>query len=297
MTAKPDQAREVPPNTWIIIPVHNRREITLRCLSELQSNQGWELMDIVVVDDGSTDGTAAGVREQYPSVHLLEGDGSLWWGGAMKQGMEYADDRDAEVFIWLNDDVIPRPGAIDRLAAKTAELGDTVLGGVVHPQTGHEYTTRWNRSFFGMESVRYEPDLEIQPCDMLAGKLVAFPRTVVEQIGFPATDEFHHAFADFEYTSRATDHGFSVGVYSDAVAMDTAYEIGHSGLSEEFTFVETVKGVIDPSSDRSISMKYRRDKLFGTAPDPILFGYNFGKGIAVISLKFVLCVLFKRHRF
>lgn len=297
MANDPPDGPNVPDGTWVIIPVHNRRDVTENCLTRLRSDQAWEKLNVIVVDDGSTDGTAELVTREFPSVHLLEGDGDLWWGGAMRMGMEYAADNGAAVFIWLNDDVIPQPGVLAKLASKTAALGDTVLGSVVHPTTGHEYSTRWFSSYLGIDSKRYEPDREIQPCELVAGKMVAFPRPVVEAIGYPATGAFDHGYADFEYTYRASEHGFDVGVYSGAVAMDTAYTFAHSGLSTDYSFVSTVREAIDPSADRSIWMKYKRDKRFGTAHPLVILGYNVLKGAGTIAIKFGLCVTKRDHQF
>ena len=46
-------------------------------------------VDYLIVDDGSNDGTQQIVKETYPEVEILSGDGNLWWTGAMHLGVEY----------------------------------------------------------------------------------------------------------------------------------------------------------------------------------------------------------------
>ena len=61
-----------------VMPVHNNVERTLDCL-ECLTRQTYKRLRILIIDDGSTDGTAAEVRARYPDVEVLSGNGSLWW--------------------------------------------------------------------------------------------------------------------------------------------------------------------------------------------------------------------------
>lgn len=113
---------------YIIIPVHNRREVTLQCLTTLKLNEDLDQYRIVVVDDDSTDGTREAVNAQFPQVIVLEGDGNLWWTGAVKMGMKYAYEQGGELFILLNDDCYPQMGTISKLLKKIDENPNSVIG-------------------------------------------------------------------------------------------------------------------------------------------------------------------------
>ena len=53
----------------IVIPVFNRKDVTLLCLKQLRQIEWGEMCPvIIIVDDGSTDGTGAAVRERFPDV-------------------------------------------------------------------------------------------------------------------------------------------------------------------------------------------------------------------------------------
>ena len=67
---------------YIIIPVHNRVNYTLKCLNSLV-NQTYTIFSIILIDDGSTDNTSSIVSNKFPNVKILKGDGHLWWSGSV----------------------------------------------------------------------------------------------------------------------------------------------------------------------------------------------------------------------
>lgn len=53
-------------SVYIIIPVHNQKVLTLACLKNLKTNGDLQKYHVIVVDDGSSDGTAEKVTASYP---------------------------------------------------------------------------------------------------------------------------------------------------------------------------------------------------------------------------------------
>jgi GT2 family glycosyltransferase len=77
------------PLVAFVIPVHNNKEDTAEFLESLKGVT-YPNYKIIIIDDGSTDGTEAMIKEKYPYVILLKGDGSLWWSGATNIGIKKA---------------------------------------------------------------------------------------------------------------------------------------------------------------------------------------------------------------
>src|SRR5215217_5303949 len=75
--------------TALVIPVHGGLRLTVQCLDALRGCDPLPVM-VIVVDDGSPDDTAAHLATHYPDVHVVPGDGNLWWGGAINVGCDYA---------------------------------------------------------------------------------------------------------------------------------------------------------------------------------------------------------------
>lgn len=92
----------------VLLTCHNRKEKTLSCLKFLykaQRHKDNQLeMIIYLTDDGSTDGTQEAVKELYPDINILIGNGNLYWAGGMNYSWKEALKSDYDGFLWLNDD-------------------------------------------------------------------------------------------------------------------------------------------------------------------------------------------------
>jgi GT2 family glycosyltransferase len=187
-------------NPYVVIPVHNRQAITMRCLQNLDRQGIFAWARVVVVDDGSTDGTAERVTAEYPQVSVLRGDGTLWWAGAMAKGMRWAMDEGASPIFWLNDDCYPRPGTLEALRDFTAAHGCIAVGQAITPAGFRYGGYRKTRTWF--ERLPCGPESTVA-CDAFNGNCVCIPRSVVESIGYPDARGLPHALADTDYGLRA----------------------------------------------------------------------------------------------
>jgi hypothetical protein len=224
-------------STYIIIPVHNRKAITLSCLERLKQQGSLDRYHIVVVDDGSTDGTSAAIAQQYPDVNILSGDGNLWWTGAIVLGMKFAMARGAQYLIWLNDDTLPETGAIERLIVSCINNPKTIASAQCYEDDtfqqgsfgGHRVNQRklyaeCKTTAFGHQQVY----------DGLHGNLVCFSRSAVECLGYPNQRWMPHGWADLVYTFEAKKSGFLPTVIGDARAvcpMNPIYQSWFEGPS------------------------------------------------------------------
>ena len=66
---------------YVFTAVHDRYKITEKFV-DLLLRQTYKDIQLVLVDDGCTDGTADMVRSKMPDAVIIQGDGNLWWGGA-----------------------------------------------------------------------------------------------------------------------------------------------------------------------------------------------------------------------
>src|SRR5690242_10015115 len=102
------------PTIYVVVPVHNRAALTERFLECLAAQTFREFV-VIVVDDGSTDGTSQLIRDKFPQVLLIQGDGNLWWTGAINRGIRQAllDACANDAVLIINDDLEVDPVYLD----------------------------------------------------------------------------------------------------------------------------------------------------------------------------------------
>jgi len=230
---------------YIIIPVHNRKQITLSCLENLKKNGDLDRYHTVIIDDGSTDGTTEAINKKYPNVTILPGDGNLWWTGAMALGMQYADEQGAEYFIWLNDDCLPDCDTLPKLIDYLKNNPNAIAAPTCYAQEDNLLVKKYNgaRNRKGCAA-----DFgEVIEVDSMSGWCVVISAAVVRRIGVPDAKKFPHYCGDNMYILKAIRSGFKAYLIGDikAILIGTVYEMTgflkyfRSGLSVAEVFNST----------------------------------------------------------
>jgi GT2 family glycosyltransferase len=125
----------MPPLSIIIVTFNSRAAIDA-CLRSLTDGIRID-REIVVVDNGSTDGTAAHIRERWPGVRLVGLGANLGFARANNVAIQQTFGR---LVLLLNPDTVIRPGAIDGLVealerdAQAAVAGPRIVGADGHPE-------------------------------------------------------------------------------------------------------------------------------------------------------------------
>ena len=195
----------------VIIPVHNRREVTLRCLERLHESRLPADFEIIVVDDGSTDGTSEAVAAAFPKVIIERGDGDLFWTGGIVLGMQRALAEGAAFLFWLNDDCLPEADALPHILEHMENHPRTICGASCFTKGG---TVIVETGF--LQRHRVIADGSVTEVDGLSGYCVGMPATVCAEIGFPDARRLPHYGADGIYTLMAKRIGYRIILLKEA---------------------------------------------------------------------------------
>lgn len=189
--------------------------------------------EIVVVDNGSDDGSVARLRDGAPGVRVVEAGTNRGYAAGVNCGVEAAQ---GDVLIVLNPDAIPEEGAVERLAsAVRAHPEFAILGGtVVDPSGAHEdaccarplprlsdilregffLPARRDPAYHLLVEGRSAPGAVI-PAPVVSGAALALSRAARDRIG-PMNEDYFLYQEDVEWCERAHASGGRVGVVPDA---------------------------------------------------------------------------------
>lgn len=195
----------------VLLTVYNRCAATLKGLSSLYKAIGvlgdGYVLDIYMTDDGSTDGTAAAVGREFPNIHIVQGNGKLYWSGGMRKAWQAAIEskKAYDFFLWFNDDVDLYEDAFVTLFGAYEKSGpDCIVTGAF---CGHDGKTSYGGKF--EEGKVIEPNGAYQDVTLMNGNLVLVPFIAYSKLG--AIDKkFKHGFGDYDYGLRAQKNHFKV---------------------------------------------------------------------------------------
>jgi GT2 family glycosyltransferase len=207
---------------YIIIPVFNRKEHTRKCLESLYC-QIFREFKIIIVDDGSTDGTKEMLKNNFPEVSVIFGDGNLWWTASVNRGIELALRNNAEYIMTLNNDTIAPFDFLEKMMMAVKQQPDTLIGAFA-------IENLTNKPVYGGGKINWItasitllldelPEKErygLHEVDHFPGRGLMIPKSVFEKIGLFNERRLPHYFADYDFTYQAFKNGFRIYCNYDA---------------------------------------------------------------------------------
>jgi GT2 family glycosyltransferase len=225
-------ALPVPARLVCIVANWNRRAALLRCLEGLVHRvrvPAGIVRDVLVVDNGSSDGSREAVAARFPEVRVLNTGANLGGSGAFRLGLAWAIERPYD-YVWLLDnDAYPSRRILQCYVDAVQRLGPgVVLGGTMHmaeaPRLIHEAGGLFARDdrlgiqlpLHGHRStLRLRTGRPPEDVDYVAFANLFAPVSVIRSIGLPA-DLFLH-YDDVEFGLRARRAGFRMVNLAEAI--------------------------------------------------------------------------------
>ena len=201
-------------NVFIIIVSYNGMSWIQKCLDSC----GDAL--IIVVDNSSTDGTVAFIKEKYPRVLLLEQEKNLGFGKANNLGIKHALQQGADYVLLLNQDAYLTKGTLDNLIDVYRRHPDY---GILSPIHLNGNGTKLDFNFSNYISVNkqliYDGLLkefkdEIYKVPFVNAAAWLLPKKTIQEIG-GFDPIFYHYAEDNNYCQRVLYHNFKIGVVPD----------------------------------------------------------------------------------
>lgn len=201
-----------------LVAVHNRLEYTKRCLAALQASAADCRLAIILVDDGSTDGTAEWLRSDASDVQVLRGDGTLWFGRSLQWALDEAKGRhpECDYIVTVNNDTFFRPGAIaEMIRASNGQASVGACFWIEDRQIPGSCGFVWHwlkgpQDFIVTDQyhqLSVAGSMEFCPVDLLATTATLFPARFAYQVAGIDLTRHPHTRADVCLTAQIRDAG------------------------------------------------------------------------------------------
>lgn len=222
----------------VIIPHWNGRHHLDDCLNALR-RQTFADHEVILVDNGSTDGSQAYVHAEFPEVRLMELPENRGFTGACNAGYQASR---GEFICLLNNDTEADPAWLEVLVAtfdRYPEVGIVATKMLLFDQRDHFHSAGdyysvdgipGNRGVWQQDRGQFERE---EPVFSACGGAAAYRRSMVEQIGF-LDDAFFFSCEDVDLAWRAQLGGWDVIYAPQAIVYHKLKASGGSGVTGSF---------------------------------------------------------------
>lgn len=263
----------------VLLTCFNRKHKTVACLHSFYESIkpiGYSF-DIYLVDDGSTDNTSDEVKQIYPDVSIIKGNGNLYWAGGMRLAWNTAiSNKKYSAFLLLNDDVVLNVDFIDNLIEtekySLSQYNRTgIYSGATIDKISKNITyggERIKTNHFLVKSQLIIPTNLPQECDLTNANILWIGSEVVEEIGI-FDDIYTHGIADFDYSLRAKKRGIPVYLAPNVGGICT-FDHGVNWKSKKHSFKERVSFLKSPKG-----LAYHEYLFYIKRHFPLYLPYSF----------------------
>lgn len=196
---------------YIVTAIHNRYKITEKFIDNLKK-QTYKDWNLILVDDGSTDGTGEMVKEKLPKAVILHGNGNLFWGGALhkvyKCIKKNSDIKDEDFVLISNDDTIWKDDFLETGVSLLKENPECLI-------TGCGFGKKAGEQVDGAIYMDFKENYGELHKATAEGNCASTRELFLTAGIWRRTGGFHplllpHYLSDYEFTTRAAKKGFKI---------------------------------------------------------------------------------------
>jgi len=211
------------PRVVIVILNWNGYRDTVTCMQSLREI-AYPSCEVVIVDNGSTDGSVARLREEFKDVVYLENQENIGYTGGNNVGIRYAMEHGAE-YVWIlnNDTKVPADALTRLIAAAEKDLKSGLIGPKIlqmeNPELAYSMVGRLNMWFPWPDRMEGEEGSKVTGeavrVDFLSGASLLVKREFVEKVGL-LDERFFFYWEENDWCERGRKAGFHSLLVPDA---------------------------------------------------------------------------------
>lgn len=210
--------RDVVPLIYVVVLNWNGRDDTLDCLASAKQLD-FQNYCILVVDNGSSDGSHEAISNHFPDVQVLETGHNLGYAGGNNVGIRWAIEHGADYVLLLNNDTTIHPNLLDEfLSAARAHPDGGMFSARIeyYAEPGRIWNSGiiWNRRFGRFDSLDIK--YGTQKTAAVNGCALFVPTSVIRHIGL-LDEQFFLTYEETDWSYRAKEAGYHCYVAADAL--------------------------------------------------------------------------------
>nr|WP_255590687.1 glycosyltransferase family 2 protein [Algoriphagus sp. NBT04N3] len=256
----------------VLLTCFNRVKTTIKCLTSLYQTIVPEniKLEVFLVDDASPDQTGKKVKELFPEVHVIKGNGQLFWNKGMRLAWESAVAHDKyDFFLWLNDDTFLKKDSLKNLLDDYVRMPtEGILVGNIQSELTRGFTFGGHE-----ESGPKVPNGQPQKVKYCNGNLVLVPYSVYQKVGM-LDETYTHLYGDMDYSLNVSKAGFDCYGSSKYLGYCEVNEVSYWG-DQSLSLIKRIKLMHSPKGVDLMKCYYFKKKHGGqwTGIKTLIDGY------------------------
>ena len=207
--------------TFVIIVTYNGMQWIDTCLKSIVNSS--TKLDIIVIDNNSSDGTVSYIKKQYPEVIVLEQETNLGFGKANNLGMSYALNNNCDYVFLLNQDAYLEVDSIGRMIEVHKENSEYGILSPIHlngednklDKNFSNYLRYDSNNYFYHDAIKQQLN-SVYPVPFVNAAAWLLPVSTLKRIGGFDPIFFHYG-EDDNYCQRVLFHSLKTGVVTNAL--------------------------------------------------------------------------------
>jgi len=251
-----------------IIPTFNRKNSLLHLLDIIFTQKANDIeLSIIVVADGSTDGTQEAVRLNFPGVSIIEGNGNWWWTKSINKGCNLAIKNKIDAVLLLNDDIELHTDFFSHLYKAHLSNPLAVIGSLNLTRetpsrvffSGASKLRWWDGKLIRYHSFLspYEPVFSgLHPSIVLPGRGLFIPVDVFTKIGFFDEKNLPQYKADYDFVFRANEKEIPCLISWDTIIYNDVSSTGKGATFTHGNFFKFLKSLFEKHSRTNLRTNF-----------------------------------------